>query len=80
MFVTRSSDMNIEPDINIHLMSIEQLYPRETSQITVSPGRVPPQLSGRASAAMSQNNTVKIQIVGQFSTGHQHSSEVYRSF
>ena len=59
MFVTRSSDMNIEPDINIHLMSIEQLYPRETSQITVSLGRVP-QLSGRASAAIRQNNTRKI--------------------
>ena len=30
---------------------MEQLYPRETSQITPSPGRVP-QLSGRASAAI----------------------------
>ena len=38
---------------------MEQLYPRETSQITPSPGRVP-QLSGRASAAMSHNNTRKI--------------------
>ena len=57
MFVTRSSEMNIcRTDINIHLMSIEQLYSRETSQFTVSPGRVP-QLSGRASAAMSQNHT-----------------------
>ena len=38
---------------------MEQLYPRETSQITPSPGRVP-QLSGRASAAISHNNTRKI--------------------